>query len=169
MTPGPHGIRTTDHRHGPKQRCTVLSTPAHVHFLQHEQASAKVPWRCQLTRGVLPTCKWGISQLLSPYIHRTCTISRTRILIRARTPTEKTPARHDDPRTALRVVSVHENPFIMQTRWAWKIRLHQHQVATWGVILIANLCSMTIHFGLCKSFCAAEGLVLLENLISLGA
>jgi hypothetical protein len=27
---------------------------------------------------------------------------------------------------------------------------------------------MTIHFGLCKSFCAAEGLVLLEYLISLG-
>ena len=35
-----------------------------------------------------------------------------------------------------------------------------------GAILIVNLCSMTIHFGLCKSFCAAEGLVLLEYLIS---
>ena len=28
--------------------------------------------------------------------------------------------------------------------------------------MIANLCSMTIHFGLCKYFCAAECLVLLE-------
>jgi hypothetical protein len=112
------GIRTVDHRQGSARRCTAPpSTPTYVHFLQHERASALTLLGVVNLHEVFSQLASGVPASSTPHASAKFALylpNEDLISAHARTPTEKTPARHDDPHIG--VVLVHENPFIMQTR-----------------------------------------------------